>query len=612
MNKRADILERHLDRLARHQQRLEAQSNRFVQLRLLAFFGVIGLFLLGLALGPQTGVGNTLGLIFALPALIVFGVLVYYNRQVNTTIERFALWRVIKRQHLARTRLDWAHIPATDAKSPEGHPFAVDLDIVGTYSLHRLLDTTVSKGGSRVLLDWLLQEKPYADETARRQMLIRDMIPLTNFRDRLTLNATLTAKSAGQKWDGEFLLRWLREKNDTVQVSAGMVGVLVGLSATTIVLFFLATVGVLPPLWIGTFTVYLLLATLQWRNLGTLFTDALRLQAQLERLGTVFNYLETYHYGDHDPLKTLCQPIITGAPSQQLRRLRWITSAASLQRNVFLWMAINLIVPWDIVFAYLLGRSKGRLAGTLPTWLQVWYELEAVSTFATFAHLNPAYTFPQMVGEPVLRGDALGHPLIPKDEKVTNDFTLDKLGNAIIITGSNMSGKSSFLRTLGVNLRLAYCGSVVDAATLDLGFFRLFTCIRVSDSVVDGFSYFYAEVRRLKQLLEALQEDDEAPLFFLIDEIFRGTNNRERLTGSRAYIQSLIGGHGMGLISTHDLELVNLAERIDAVQNVHFRDDIVDGKMTFDYKLRPGPSPTTNALKIMQLEGLPVPTSEEV
>ncbi|MDT8307843.1 MAG: DNA mismatch repair protein MutS, partial [Anaerolineae bacterium] len=168
-----------------------------------------------------------------------------------------------------------------------------------------------------------------------------------------------------------------------------------------------------------------------------------------------------------------------------------------------------------------------------------------------------------------------------------------------------------FLRTLGVNLVLAYAGGPVDAAALQTTVFRLFSSIRLTDSVTDGISYFYAEVRRLKALLAALHAPDPRPLFFLIDEIFRGTNNRERLIGSRAYVEALSGSHGVGVVATHDLELVHLAQTLPQVRNFHFRDEIAGGRMVFDYKLRPGPSPTTNALKIMEQAGLPLPPLSE-
>jgi DNA mismatch repair ATPase MutS len=226
---------------------------------------------------------------------------------------------------------------------------------------------------------------------------------------------------------------------------------------------------------------------------------------------------------------------------------------------------------------------------------------------ATFAYLNPEATFPQIADVPMrFAARQLGHPLIPDAQRICNDFSIGRMGDVVIVTGSNMSGKSSFLRTLGVNLCLAYAGAPVIAGQLEVSLFRLFTCIRVSDSLADGISYFYAEVRRLKALLSALEADDALPLFFLIDEIFRGTNNRERLIGSRSYIHALVGKHGVGVISTHDLELVKLADELEQITNYHFEDRVMDGRMEFDYLLRPGPSPTTNALKIMRQVGLPV------
>jgi DNA mismatch repair ATPase MutS len=163
---------------------------------------------------------------------------------------------------------------------------------------------------------------------------------------------------------------------------------------------------------------------------------------------------------------------------------------------------------------------------------------------------------------------------------------------------------------VGVNLALAQAGGPVNAHRLRTVPFRLFTCMGISDSVTDGFSFFYAEVRRLKSLLAELERAHPLPLLFGIDEIFRGTNNRERLIGSRAYVRSLAGKHGLGLIATHDLELARLADEVSQVVNYHFRDHVVDGRMAFDYTLRPGPCPTTNALKIMRLEGLPVPLQD--
>jgi DNA mismatch repair ATPase MutS len=169
-----------------------------------------------------------------------------------------------------------------------------------------------------------------------------------------------------------------------------------------------------------------------------------------------------------------------------------------------------------------------------------------------------------------------------------------------------MAGKSTFIKTIGINLCLAYAGGPVNAQSLQLTPFRLHTCIRISDSIVDGFSYFYAEVKCLKYLLDKLNDKHPLPMLYLIDEIFRGTNNRERIIGSQAYIKELISKRGVGFLATHDLELASLADTSPQVSNFHFRDQVQDGKLVFDYKIRVGPCPTTNALKIMQMEGLPI------
>jgi DNA mismatch repair ATPase MutS len=187
--------------------------------------------------------------------------------------------------------------------------------------------------------------------------------------------------------------------------------------------------------------------------------------------------------------------------------------------------------------------------------------------------------------------------LIPEEHKVVNDFALAESNEVVLLTGSNMAGKSTFLRTLGVNLCLAYAGAPINATSL-------------RTSLTDGYSYFYAEVRRLHGLLEKLQAGASQPIFFLIDEIFKGSNNQDRLIGSSAYVHALAGQNCVGVISTHDLELVKLANVLPMLKNYHFREEVRGGQMVFDYKLHSGPCPTRNALKIMQLAGLPMSWEE--
>lgn len=605
-NGRRQALQRQIDRVHYHLTAMKQQNNRFVRWRL-------GVFLAGLMVSAATLLANGVGwwLPVSFVALLPFAVLVVVHRRHEQALRRFEIWLTIKQTHLARMNLDWPHIPpAQPVPARFDHPFALDLDLIGGRSLHRLLDTAVSLEGSQRLQDWLLAATPALEPIQKRQALVQELTRLTLFRDKLCLNAALVAPKSDEKWPGQRLLDWLNAQKQAAPNLRPFLLILFPLALINAILLALYWAGRLPPWWVATWLIFAVLSVYHLRQIGPVFQEAFFLQDGLEQLRAVFDFLEGYRYGRSPHLKKLCQPFWDGKqrPSQQLKQISRIVSAISLQKNPFVWFAINAILPWDLYFVYRLNQQKRQLSQTLPRWLDIWAELEALNSLANFAYLNPGFEFPVVSEETAVlfQADALGHPLIPDDERVCNDFSIDQLGTIDIITGSNMAGKSSFLRTIGINLSLALAGGPVCAATLHTTLFRLFTSMRIADSVTDGFSYFYAEVQRLKALLDALQEEGARPLFFLIDEIFRGTNNRERLIGSQSYTAALAGGNGVGVIATHDLDLVTLAERLPGVVNYHFRDDVRNGRMIFDYKLHPGPCPTTNALKIMQLADLPV------
>ncbi len=596
------ILTRHIARLTRRSQGLKTRADQLVRWRTAAILGAFVIAFVGFQIADGLGWGGFL------LGMLVFTILARWHGQVKSTLQNLRHWRTIKTIEIARIQVDWVELPAPQhIDPPKDHPFAIDLDMLGERSVHHLLDTTVTSGGSARLADWLLATTHDSKITESRRKLVQELMPLTAFRNRLQLGAILAAGKHKGRWDGGTLLRWLNDTNTTQNMGNSLM-ILGALSAINIVLFTLFAVGVLPPLWLGVFVVYAFFSSMQWRKLAGLFTQALSVQAQLQRLSAIFHPLETHAYANQPALKSHCTPFIQAQnrPSVLLRRVSWVAIAASLQRNPLLWLALNFVVPWDIYFAHRLEAQKANLREVMPDWLDALYDLEALSTLATFASLNPDYVFPKHIDDPQFDARSIGHPLIAHEGRITNDFRMDALGQVIILTGSNMSGKSSFLRTLGVNLQLAYAGGVVCADALTIGNYRVFTSIRVSDSLADGFSYFYAEVRRLRALLDALKDDTQAPVFFLIDEIFRGTNNRERLLGSRAYIRALVSENGAGLIATHDLDLVKLGDESSQISNAHFREDVIDGKIVFDYTLREGPCPTTNALKIMAMEGLPV------
>ncbi|HRQ37535.1 MAG TPA: hypothetical protein PLD25_06445 [Chloroflexota bacterium] len=601
---RKRALDNQVRRLAAQQQAKQTQASQIIHFRLAAF--VLAAVISGFVFFQW---GATLWLPVTVVVFVPFVALVIWHRRVDTAVTRLHLYHQIKQTHLSRLALDWGNLPPP-LPTPERveHPFAIDLDLVGTRSLHQLLDTAVTQQGSERLRDWLLETNPHPAIIAQRQALVAELTPQFRFRDRLALQAMLVNRDG--RFSGQTLTNWLRETTPPEQYRRPLL-ILSGLAAVNIVAGFgFPTLG-LPDFSLITWPIYIGLYLLWgFRQTGALLRDTLTLQDALETAQVIFGFLENNHYGRTPHLQTLCAPFQDEAtrPSQYIRRVRRLSVGVGAAQNPVLGFILNIFVPWNLFFAYRITRCRQDLAERLPIWLDVWYELEAINGLAAFTWLNPEdATFPTIdqTGSS-LTARRMGHPLVHPDNRVCNDFAIHDPGAVFIITGSNMAGKSTFLRTIGINLALAYAGGPVLATEMHTSLFRLFASIRVADSITDGFSFFYAEVRRLQQLLTALQMKEQRPLLFLIDEIFRGTNNRERLIGSRAYIRALAEGNGLGLIATHDLELVHLAEENGRIHNYHFRDDVADGRMVFDYTLHPGPCPTTNALKIMQLAGLPI------
>jgi DNA mismatch repair ATPase MutS len=321
----------------------------------------------------------------------------------------------------------------------------------------------------------------------------------------------------------------------------------------------------------------------------------------------VLGFVERHAHRSRSTLHEVCAPLLLGtSPSLSVRRTAKVLHAISIKAHPLVHLAINALCPWDLWYARRLQQIQQDIRSQLPLWLDRLAEVEAASALATFAYLHPSYAWPVPVDEAAARASDLGHPLIPATSRVANDLRLEGCGSIQLITGSNMSGKSTFLRTVGINICLAQAGAPVCARRFEWSWTRPACCIRIDDSLDAGLSFFYAEVKRLKAILNAMQDRPAPPVLFLIDEIFKGTNNRERLIGSRAYIATIARENGLGLVSTHDLELTDLEKDIPSLVNMHFQETVAAGALSFDYKMRPGPCPTTNALRIMKLEGLPV------
>jgi hypothetical protein len=605
---RFEQLDKQIARLGRRGEFLNQISRKYWNARRVIF--VAGALL---ALAFCNFAGSRVAWFIAALLAVVFAIVTIFHTRVRDSITRNSLLIDIKHVQIARINLDWNRIPAADPDPLiAGHPFESDLDITGERSLHRLLDCAVTKEGSERLKSWLLNPRPDAEAMQHRQKLVRELKSHSVFRDKLQLlSAFARISSVGptrskSRWNSKILVDWLEQSGPKRSLLPTLI-LLTSLAALNLICVWLWLYELIPRIWPLVFLIYVAVTLLSQSKIATAWDELQDLEKALTHFKAVFRYLESRCYQNMPGLAEICSPFgVEGKqPSVEIRKLGRLAAALGVRTNPLLALLFNSLVPWDFYFSYKLNQVKKEIAHLMPSWLDAWHELETLNSLANFAYLNPDYVFPELTDDD-FAVRRLGHPLLKPQSKVCNDFELGQDQTIVILTGSNMAGKSTFLRTVGVNLALAYAGAPVNASSMQTSLFRLFTCIKVSDSVQDGLSYFYAEVKRLQALLAATGIEDDLPVLFLIDEIFRGTNSRERLIGSRSYIRELSQRRALGLVATHDLELIKLADEIKGVTNYHFREEVLDSRMVFDYRLRPGPCPTTNALKIMRLEGLPV------
>jgi DNA mismatch repair ATPase MutS len=306
--------------------------------------------------------------------------------------------------------------------------------------------------------------------------------------------------------------------------------------------------------------------------------------------------------------------------SGAMRSLETIVGYAELRHNAIVYLVVNTLVMWDVWVARALTRWHERSGVHVRRWLEVTAEIEVLATLGALARERPSGSWPVVAGDrPRFVATALGHPLLPAARRVSNDVALgdggagseaDRPPEALMITGSNMSGKSTMLRSIGINAVLALAGAPVCAQKLETSVLAVRTSMRLEDSLEHGVSHFYAEIERLKMVVDTAQGGGD-PVLFLLDEVLHGTNSRERRIGAKAVVKHLLARGAIGGVSSHDLGLAALEEETGGrVRNVHFEELVSDDRMSFDYKLKQGPVTTANALRLMKLVGLDVEVTD--
>ena len=584
---------------------LSTKSERFSGIRLIVFSTGLVLSIAGYFISKE------IGWIMTILSLTGFGFTVHMHNKLLQGIRKCFTYKLIKEENLARMLVNWKNIPDPIINEPPSEMSSErDLDLTGKYSLHNLLDVAVSFEGSSLLRKWLMGDNPDKNLIYRRQEIVKELSQLDLFRDKFLLKARLVSRKI---LNCTKIVNWLQDSEKVI-----LPGRLLIISSVLIfsylVLFILNRLDIMPQIWLPVFVIYFFVYISNQKKISKIVEDSSELETQLKKFSALILMSEKFSFNKQPHLNEFMNVFRKGDQSaaKELKELQKVISALLVRSNPFIGIVLNILFPYDIYFCLKLIKIKNNIKENIIPWSEKLNELECYISLANFSQLNPDYTFPEISEESENTFDViqLGHPLISPDKKVCNDFSFDRQNEIVIITGSNMSGKSTFLRSAGINLCLAYAGAPVNAEKFKVSLFDIFTCIKVNDSVVDGISYFYAEVKKLRTLLDKFEnsngKNNELKKFFLIDEIFKGTNNKERLTGSRAYIKELAHKSATGFVTTHDLELINLEKEIPVIENYHFREEIVNEKMEFDYKIHKGPCPTTNALKIMKLSGLPV------
>jgi hypothetical protein len=526
--------------------------------------------------------------------------------------------RAVQHYERALARLDgkWADAGGDGVRFlAEPHLYALDLDVFGPSSLFQLLNAARTPVGEKTLADWLLHPAPL--EVLRgRHGAVEELRPRLDLREDLAVLSG-DARRAG---DPRLLLEWGRGEvvfpPSPLQSMAWLLS-LVGLAGLLALLIYVGgqiELLVLPAATSSALRAFALLvfvgfSVLLWQykeRIDGLLNAVDAVAHNLDLIAAVLQRLERERF--QSPLLAGLRAKLEAdgePPSRRIAQLRKLVSLND-SRHHALMVVLRPYTLYDLHLAFAVENWRRHSGAALGRWWEALGEIEALSSLAGYAFENPQDVLPEFAGEsPVFEAAALAHPLIPAGRAVANDVALGASRSLLVISGSNMSGKSTMLRSIGLNTVLALAGAPVRARSLRLSPLAIGASIRTQDSLADNTSRFYAEILRLRDILQAAQ--GPLPVLFLLDEILNGTNSHDRFVGAQAIAAGLLGRGAIGLLSTHDLALAQIADGLaPRGANVHFADHLEQGRMVFDYKMRSGVVEKSNALELMRSIGLEV------
>ena len=561
----------------------------------------LGLFLAATALGALAWRGD-LGPSWAVAALAGFVVLLVVHGRVIAD-RRKAEGRVaLHERGLARLDGRWSGVGVPGTRFlDEEHPYAADLDLFGVGSVFERLCSARTSSGEAVLASWLLNPATPGEIAARREAVV-ELRPRLGLREDLALLGDDVR--AGVAPEG--LASWGATPQRKARRSTRLLILAVTLLTVGSLVAWLSE-NMRGPTFLGLLVAEVAIAATFARRTTRAVAGVEDRSAELLTLAGLLARIERESF-DSPRLRELKSGLGGDGPpaSERIGKLAGLVRWLEARHNVYFALFSSLLL-WKTQVGLAIESWRATEGESIARWLEVVGQFEALGSLAGYAFENPSDPFAEIAEEgPIYEGDAIGHPLLPGSSCVRNDLRLGGDLRVLAVSGSNMSGKSTWLRTLGVNAVLAQAGAPVRAKWLRISPLRIGGTLRVHDSLQAGRSRFYAEILRLKQLVE--MAGGSPPLFFLVDEILHGTNSHDRLQGAQAVIRGLSDRGAIGLFTTHDLALAEVAGQLaPRAKNVHFADHLDEaGRLAFDYKMRPGVVAQSNALALMRAVGLEV------
>ena len=539
----------------------------------------------------------------AVLTIVTFTALVIWHQGLKTKLNYIQVLYQIYDQALKRLDGEWKTFSdAGEDFKDSAHPYSEDLDLFGLGSLFQWINTARTFGGREKLKKWLAEPPTKMETIQKKQDAINELAENLAWRHRFLAEARMARRPMNSP---NAIIDWAK----TYDKSYLQLGVLI-------------SARVLPIITISFLLLYLTTSKISfWYPLMGIVIQSIILFVGKKRgkaLNAVYSYKESIRIYEKmlerfekrsfrsDYLQVLKKDLYDRDKNPAFRQIRKLSRIADLiaNRDNAVFLIINILTLWDIQCMIALEAWKETSGRSLGRWLDAIAELEALSSLAIIHFDHPDWGLPEIIAEsPGIVAVDIGHPLLR--EAVCNDISMDKRTGILLITGSNMSGKSTLLRTLGINLVLAYTGAPACAKNFSCSMLRIYTCMRVSDNLGENISSFYAELLRIKQIVSASK--NHTNIFFLLDEIFKGTNSQDRHAGAKVLIQQLSKAGAMGMVSTHDLELGNIERESDRrIRNYHFREYYKNNQIHFDYKLRPGISTTRNAMYLIRMAGIDV------